>query len=122
MPVAETARRLATGLLLLIGVSGALVGLELLGAMAGTAGDTRPGIAIAAGIATYGVVLIVAGIGLALRRQWGFAVGLVTVVAGTLLLVALLVVARGDTVLLGGLVIWAATLGLLLVARPALSR
>jgi hypothetical protein len=122
MPVAEIARRFAAGLLLLIGASGVAVGLQLLGAMAGAAGDTRPGIAISAGIAIYGAALVAAGIGVAFRRRWGFGLGLVGIVAGALLLVALLVVARGDAILLGGLLVWAATLACLLLARRLPSR
>jgi hypothetical protein len=122
----ETARRLATALLLVIGISGAFVGLQLLTALASAPqaapGMTSSGVGISAGMAAYGIALVVAGIGLARRRFWGVVLGVLGIGAGALLLLGLLTIAEDDAVLLGGLVIWAVTLGCLLLARSAVRR
>jgi hypothetical protein len=125
MTAPETARRLATALLIVIGISGAFVGLQLLIALANAPQPvqrTSPsGVAIAAGMAAYGIVLVVSGIGLARRRRWGVVLGAMAIGAGALLLLWLLTITE-DAVLLGGVVIWAATLGCLLLGRSAVAR
>jgi hypothetical protein len=117
MPVSEIARRVAAALLVLEGASGTFVGLQLLMAMLGAGGDTTSGAVIAAGTAAYGLALLAAGVGLALRRRWGLVLGTIAIALGALGLVALLLFLRGDEILLGGLVLWALTLACLLLAR-----
>jgi hypothetical protein len=126
MTLPESARRVATALLLVIGMSGAFVGLQLLAAVASASdrapGTTASGVGISAGMAAYGIVLVVAGIGLARRRFWGLVLGAIAIGAGEVILVGLLTMTEDDAVLVGGLGIWAVTLGCLLVARPAVAR
>jgi len=126
MTLSENARRLATALVLVIGISGAFVGLQLLAALASapraTPGMTASGVGVSAGTAAYGIVLVVAGIGLARRRFWGVVLGAIAIGAGALLLLGLLTIAQGDAVLVGGVVVWVVTLGSLLLARSAVTR
>ena len=125
MTAPETARRLATALLIVIGISGAFVGLQLLIALANAPqpvqGTSASGVAIAAGMAAYGIVLV-AGIGVARRRLPGLVLGAMAIGAGALLLLWLLTITEDDALLLGGVVIWAVTLGCLLLGRSAVAR
>ena len=126
MTAPETARRLATALLIVIGISGAFVGLQLVIALANAPqpvqGTSASGVAIAAGMAAYGIVLVVSGMGLARRRRWGVVLGAMAIGAGALLLLWLLTITEDDALLLGGVVIWAVTLGCLLLGRSAVAR
>jgi hypothetical protein len=112
--VTSSARSLAIVLLLVEGLSGVGVGLTLLPGMLSTnAGST--GLAIAAGTLGYGAALSVAAIGILRGRGWGWWLGIAAIAAGLALLVVLVVMTRGDGVLLGGVLIWIVTLGALLV-------
>lgn len=115
MPGRPTSLLLATVLLLVIGLSGASVGVTLITAMASAPDVPSTGIGIGAGIAGYGAVAAIAGIGVLLRWRPGWWLGLATIVAGLLFLTWLIVALGGlDAVFAFGLVVWAVTLVCLL--------
>jgi hypothetical protein len=109
---------LATMLLLVIGLSGMVVGIELLSVL-----DTAPRIStgdsfsglLFGGIAAYGAITAIAGLGLALLRRWGWWLGVATIVLGLLGLLAIVIAVGPDSVLYLGILIWAATLAFLVV-------
>ena len=100
-------------LLLLIGVSGLGVGLTLTTAMT-NAGTPLTGVGIGAGIALYGALAALAGLGLIWRHRWSWWLGVATIVAGTLFLVTLIFYVGGDEVFAIGVAIWGVTLACLL--------
>ena len=110
----------AVGLLLLIGLSGVLVGGGLVAALAGSPRATTTGYLIFGGITLYGLVVTAAGLGLAVGRGWGWPLAIASIVLGLVILVVLLgITGWRDGVIGGGIGIWAASLITLLVARRA---
>ncbi|HYX10637.1 MAG TPA: hypothetical protein VE817_01570 [Candidatus Acidoferrum sp.] len=114
----------AAVLLVIIGLSGISAGITIVQAMANTPPTPLIGIEIGAGIAGYGLVATIAGVGLFARRRtfWWLAVG--TMAAGLAFLIGLVVIANLDPVATSGLVIWGITLACLLApaTRAALPR
>jgi hypothetical protein len=100
-------------LLLLIGVSALGVGVTIATAMT-NAGTPLTGLGIGAGIALYGGLAALAGVGLIWRRRWSWWLGVATIAVGTLLLVGLMVYVGGDEVFALGVAIWGVTLACLL--------
>lgn len=119
MSVGAVARIVSIVLLLVLGGSGALVGLQLLGAMALIpGGQGASGAPIAGALGAYGLVLVAAAIGLVLGKRWARLLGIVAIVAGLGVLLTLLAISGApDEILLGGVIIWAATLVCLLLTR-----
>ena len=115
---------LAAILLVIVGLSGMSAGLTIVQAMTTTPPVPLVGIEIGAGIAGYGVVATIAGVGLFARRRtfWWLAVG--TIAAGLAFLIGLVVIAALDPVVTSGIVIWGITLACLLApgTRAALLR
>ena len=106
----------AIALLVLIGVSGLGVGLTITSGML-SAGTPLIGAGIGVGIAVYGGLAALAGVGLIWRQRWSWWLGIVTIVAGELFLVWLIVLVGGDGVFAFGVAIWGVTLACL--AAPA---
>jgi hypothetical protein len=100
-------------LLVLIGVSGLGVGLTITSGML-SAGTPLVGVGIGAGIAVYGGLAALAGVGLIWCRRWSWWLGVATIVAGELFLAWLIVLAGGDEVFAFGVVVWGVTLACLL--------
>ena len=96
-------------LLVLIGVSGLGVGLTITSGML-SAGTPLIGVGIGLGIAVYGGLAALAGVGLIWRRRWSWWLGVVTILAGELFLVWLIVLVGGDGVFAFGVAIWGVTL------------
>lgn len=112
------AGRVAAALLVVIGLSGLFVGLELLVAGYARSGDPAPAaIAIPAAIGAYGVAAVAAGIGLYVRRRWAYPLALVTIAVGLAELGWQTTLLGLDPVTLVGLALWAFVLVLLLVSR-----
>ncbi len=114
----------AAFLLMLIGGSGLAAGLTIMLAMTNASTIPLPGIEIGAGLALYGGLTAIAGLGLIWRRRWSWWLGVATIVAGELVLVWLIVLAGGDDVFTFGIVLWGLTLACLLAPaswrrRPA---
>jgi len=107
-------RMIGIAVVLVIGLSGLFVGLQLSLAMLGAAGASPAGPSIGAGIAVYGLLLTVAGIGLVFRRRWAMAIAVTGLVAGIVTLVGLMVATGADGILGMGTVIWGVTLACLL--------
>ena len=118
MSIGSVARVVSIVLLLVLGGSGALVGLQLLGAMA-TVGAGPAGIGgwIAGAILGYGLLLVASAVGLMTGRRWAWPVGSVTLATGIGVFLALVGIYGRDEILLGGAVIWAMVLACLGVAR-----
>lgn len=118
MSIGSVARAVSIVLLLVLGGSGALVGLQLFGAMP-TVGTGPGGIGgwIAGVVLGDGLLLIASAVGLMTERRWAWPVGSVTVATGLGVLLALVGIYGRDEVLLGGAVIWATVLACLTVAR-----
>ena len=110
-------------LLVLIGVSGLGVGLTITSGML-SAGTPLIGAGIGLGIAVYGGLAALAGVGLIRRLRWSWWLGIVTIVAGELFLVWLIVLVGGDAVFASGVAIWGVTLGCLVApaTRAAIRR
>jgi drug/metabolite transporter (DMT)-like permease len=106
--------RAAIILLLLIGASGLGVGLTITAAMT-NAGTPLTGVGIGAGIAFYGALAGLAGVGLIWRHRWSWWLGVATIVAGELVLVWLIVLVGADGVFALGVAIWGVALGCLLL-------
>jgi hypothetical protein len=100
-------------LLVLIGVSGLGVGLTITSGML-SAGTPLIGVGIGAGIAGYGALAALAGVGLIWRHRWSWWLGVGTIVAGVLFLAWLIVLVGGDGVFAFGIVLWGVTLACLL--------
>jgi uncharacterized membrane protein (DUF2068 family) len=114
---ARTARTVAVVLLLVEGLSGSFVGFTLVAGVAGTFG-LGSSLVVPVGVLAYGLALIAAAFGIWLGRRWGLILGIVVIALGLgLLIVLLAAVGFDDPVLLGGALIWAITLALLLVSR-----
>jgi hypothetical protein len=118
MSIGSIARRVSIVLLLVLGGSGALVGLQLFGAMA-TVGTGPGGIGgwIAGAVLVYGLLLIASAIGLMTGRRWAWLAGSVTLATGIGVFLALVGIYGRDEILLGGVVIWTTVLACLGVAR-----
>ena len=118
MSVGSVARVVSIVLLLVLGGSGALVGLQLFGAIASVGpGPGAIGGLIAGAILTYGLLVIASAVGLMTRRRWAWPVGSVALATGIGVLLALVGIYGPDEILLGGVVIWATVLACLGVAR-----
>ncbi|MEA2548928.1 MAG: hypothetical protein QOE42_1526 [Chloroflexota bacterium] len=100
-------------LLVLIGVSGLGAGLTITTAMT-NAGTPPIGVGIGAGIALYGALTALAGVGLMWRHRWSWWLGVATIAVGMLFLVGLIVRVGSDEVFALGVAIWGVTLGCLL--------
>jgi drug/metabolite transporter (DMT)-like permease len=100
-------------LLLLIGVSGLGAGLTITTAMM-NAGTPLTGVGIGLGIALYGALAALAGVGLIWRHRWSWWLGVATIAAGTLFLVWLMFSVGGDDMFALGIAIWGVALGCLL--------
>jgi hypothetical protein len=105
---------LAAVLLVIIGLSGLGAGITIVQAMTKSPPLPLVGVQIGLGIAAYGLVAAIAGIGLLgrQRRFWWLAVG--TIGAGLAFLVGLIVIANLDPVVTSGIAIWGITLACLL--------
>jgi hypothetical protein len=106
----------AAGLLILIGVSGFAVGVELMGVFA----PSTTSVGIAAAVGGYGLAAVVSGVALALLRRWGWWLALVIIGIGIAVLAGIQAAEIGsgvDSVILTGFVVWGVTLALL-VAPP----
>ncbi len=107
---------IAAVLLIVIGVSGLLVGLELLavGGPVTTEGDPAA-VAIPAGIAAYGVAAIVGGFGVFRRRYWAYRLALLTIAVGLVELTWQTTLLGLDSITLFGVAVWGLVLVLLLL-------
>jgi hypothetical protein len=118
MSMASVARVVAIVLLLMIGGSGAAVGLQLVAAMAALGGGRdATGAWLAGGIGGYGLLLVAAAVGLVTRRRWAWALGSIVLGAGIAIIVAITVVSGPDEIVVGGLLIWTTALVFLGLAR-----
>jgi hypothetical protein len=102
----------AVVLLMVIGISGVADGAELVNVATGS----LTSVAIGAGIGVYGLACAAAGLGIGLLRHWGWWLGLVSILIGLVVLVAIQGFAIGaglDPVLAFGFVVWGVTLALL---------
>jgi hypothetical protein len=118
------ALRIAVVLLLVMGLSGASVGISL-GWATATSGlqVTTTAVAIVGGLLAYGLALLASGIGLLLGRGWAWALGVATIGLGLAILLWVLWLSDGrDAVTAGGIAIWAVTLALLVIGAPARAR
>ena len=105
----------AAGLLLIIGLSGLSVGISLILAMRSARDVPWVGVEIGAAIGGYGVLTMVAGIGLLARRRPAWWLGIVAIGAGWLFLVGLVVaVGSFDPVFGFGILVWSVTFACLL--------
>ena len=119
---AQLGIRTAMAVLLTMGISGISVGVTL-GSASMRAGLPASGVAVPAGLIVYGLAVAGGGLGILLRRRWGWPLGVGAIVVGLVTLVILLGVVGGrDAILTGGIVLWGATLGLLLLGWPARPR
>ena len=104
----------AAALLMVIGVSGLLVGLELLAVSVPSNGGFAL-FAIPAGIGVYGAAAIVGGVGILWRRHWAHRLALVTISVGLAELVWQTTLVGLDPVTLLGVAVWGAVLVFLLL-------
>jgi hypothetical protein len=115
VPTRSLARRLSIALLVLEGLPGLVVGATLYGAILGQPG-VGAGYLIALGLIVYGIASLAGAIGLLFGRRWAAPIALVTVVVGLVVLVVVLAIAGGrDEVIGGGILLWVATLAVLVV-------
>jgi hypothetical protein len=105
---------LAAVLLLIIGLSGLAAGVTIVAAMANGPVVPFAGVGIGLGVAGYGVLATVAGIGLLGRHRSFWWLAVATIGSGLTLLVGLIAIASLDPVFATGLVIWGVTLACLL--------
>jgi hypothetical protein len=120
---------LAAGTLILIGGSGIAAASGLLGIALG-GGSSVPGVEpltllIGAVLGAYGCALVLAGIALLFFRRWAWWLGIALIALGLLSLLATILIGRSpDPVLVFGVVVWGASLILLLlpVTRRAIGR
>jgi hypothetical protein len=115
---------IAAVLLVVIGVSGLLAGLELLAVGASDAGREPAAIAIPGGIVAYGAAAIVAGCWVLARRRWAHRLALVTIAFGLVVLAWQTTLLGPDPVTLFGVALWGCLLVLLLLpaVRAAVGR
>ncbi|HLO36458.1 MAG TPA: hypothetical protein VK194_10265, partial [Candidatus Deferrimicrobium sp.] len=115
---------LATGFLIVIGLSGMAAGGTFLGSVVNgtvTASDVRAaGLALGSTMAAYGFATVLAGVGLLLPRRWAWRLGTVLIIAGLVALGGAVIAAGADPILTFGVAIWGATLACL--AAPATRR
>jgi hypothetical protein len=111
---------LAAVLLIIIGLSGLGAGLTIIQAMTGTSTAPVAGVQIGLGIAGYGLLATVSGVGLLGRRRRFWWLAVATIGAGLAFQVDLIAITSPDPVFATGLVIWGIALGCLLV--PATRR
>jgi hypothetical protein len=114
----QAPRIVGIGLLLLIGLSGLLVGLQLVLALLSVNGGREPtGWLIGGGIAAYGLLLTGAAIGLILQRRIAFAIAVFGLVLGLIGLAALSVIDGLDGVFTFGVGIWLVALVCVILGR-----
>ena len=111
---------LASVLLIIIGLSGLGAGFTIVQAMTGTPTVPVVGFQIGLGIAGYGLLAVVAGLGLPGRRRRFWWLAAATISAGLAFQIGLIAITRPDPVFGTGLVIWGIALACLLV--PATRR
>ena len=105
---------IAASLLLIIGLSGLSAGVSLILAVGSARDAPWVAVAIGAAIGTYGAVTTFAGIGLLVLFGWGWWLGTVSIGAGLLFQVGMVVVLGGlDPVVAFGLLVWSLTLACL---------
>lgn len=98
-----------------------MVGFTLVAGVAGAFG-LGSSVVVPVGVLAYGLALVASALGIWLGRAWGMVLGIVVIALGLGLLVVLLAaVGFDDSVLLGGALIWAITLALLLASRQTRS-
>lgn len=116
---------IAAVLLVVIGASGLLVGVELLAAGGWRAPSDTPAAAlIPLGIACYGAAGLVGGLGVFLRRRWAHRLALVTIAIGLVELAWQSSLLDFDPITLFGVAVWGIVLVLLLLpqVRSAVAR
>ena len=111
---------LAAALLLLIGVSGVLAGAGFLGMAvqrpAGVSADVlQAGIAIGGAMGAYGLAAVLGGMGILAFRRSAWLLAVAVVLIGLVFLGVAVFLGGLEPVLTTGVVIWGATLGLLVV-------
>jgi hypothetical protein len=115
---------LAAVLLVIIGLSGLGAGITIVQAIMKAPSVLLVGVQIGLGIAVYGLVTAIAGIGVFGRQRqfWWLAVG--TIGAGLAFLIGLIVITGLDPVVTSGIAIWGVALASLLApaTRAALAR
>jgi len=104
----------AAMLLLIIGLSGVGAGITITTAMIQGPDVPVVGIQIGVGMAGYGLLAAVSGIGLLGRRRAFWWLAAATIGAGLAFLIGLIAITRLDPVFGTGLVIWAIALACLL--------
>jgi hypothetical protein len=114
---------LAAVLLLFIGLSGLGVGVTITQAMSAPAVPVT-GVEIGLGIAGYGLLATISGIGLLGRRPRFWWLAVATIGAGLAFQVGLVAITSLDPVFATGIVIWGVTLSCLVApaTRAALQR
>jgi hypothetical protein len=115
---------LAAVLLLIIGLSGLGTGFTITQAMTGTPAVPVVGVQIGLGIALYGLLATVAGIGLLGRRRAFWWLAVATIGAGLVFVIGLIAITSLDPVFATGIVIWGLALSCLVVpaTRASLRR
>jgi hypothetical protein len=120
---------LAGALLILIGVSGILAGAGFLEMAAqrpaGVSADVlQAGIAIGAAMDAYGLAAVLGGMGILTFRRWAWLLAVAVVLIGLVLLGVAVILGGLEPVLTTGVVIWGATLALLVLptTRRAIRR
>ena len=111
---------LAAALLLLIGVSGVLAGAGFVGMAvqrpAGVSADVlQAGIAIGGAMGAYGLAAVLGGMGILAFRRSAWLLAVAVVLIGLVFLGVAVFLGGLESVLTTGVVIWGATLGLLVV-------
>ncbi len=117
MPGRPVGLVIAAVLLVVIGVSGLLVGLQLLaiGGLASGTGGEPAAFLIPAGIAAYGAAACVGGFGLFLRRRIAHRLAVVVIAIGLVELAWQTTLIGPDPVTLFAIGLWVVVLGLLLL-------
>ena len=106
---------LAAVLLIVIGLSGLGAGFTIAQAMTGTPNVPVVGLQIGLGVAGYGLLAAVSGVGLLGRRRRFWWLAVATIGAGLALQVGLIAITSPDPVFGTGLVIWGIALVWLLL-------
>jgi hypothetical protein len=111
-------------LLLVVGLSGTATGVTILQPMLAARPIDQTGVAIAAGILGYGLVLAIAGLGFFFGRRWAWWLGIIGIAAGLVGLIVLTLVTALDPVFGFGLGLWTFTLVCLLApsTRQSMTR
>jgi len=108
-------------LLLVIGMSGLGAGITITQAMTGTPAVPVVGVQIGLGIALYGLLATVAGIGLLGRRLAFWWLAVATIGVGLAFVIGLIAITSLDPVFATGIVIWGVTLSCLVVPATCAS-